>query len=368
MSKKGQAPRKVWRVDLPLFNLNQLDLLGTVMLVGPTKSGKSTVMKHILHDLGKYFYVMYGVAETDPSREFMESYTMGSHIYSTPNDESFGAILESQKSSVQDLIIKARQNGLRKEERERRLALVVADDVFKDPSQISKSKAVSDLLKQGRHRDILFLLACQVAREFPKSLRSQVTTIFFCRDFSPEGIRALHEMFFKNIIKSEADFMSFFDKATKDHNVLVIHKGSKKVSHERKSGKEPKFTFENLYRFKATEKLKSYRIGHPGLWYIYYARMRNDKLANEEALERQKEEAREWFPSSSKEDKEEFEKNKKRCKNKQKGGVSRSENVVVQEYDPTTTRKAADFEVVTQIPSSLGAAFRKRPKYKKVKK
>lgn len=260
--KGGDLPSRM-RVDLKEWHPNMMDSDGVVFICGLRGSGKSTVVKDIIYKRRKSFNAFVGIAPTEDSKKMFRTMTPFTFIYDNADRDTLEQIVTTQRQITNHRKLKAKRTGT---PHERKITLICGDDIFKD-RKTANNEQMGDIVMNGRHDDLCLILNAQVARDFDKRYRQNVTTAIFCREEGAESIRAIFDMFFRGMFKNEIMFRNFFLRVTEDRNVLVFQKGRGKV--------KKKSAFDNLYRYKANPNIPKFRIGHQGLWYLHYMKCTN---------------------------------------------------------------------------------------------
>jgi hypothetical protein len=156
-------------------------------------------------------------------------------------------------------------------------AVMIIDDCMHDTSWV-RSKTVADIFMNGRHYDMLFILAMQYCMGILPGLRTCVDYIFICPENSYANKKKLHEHYC-SIFPDFKMFAKVLDALTVDYQCIVV-KQRKNTSTKIE---------DNIFWYKADLHPK-FKIGSLAMWeyqnMVYNPRYRYEELVgNEEATD-----------------------------------------------------------------------------------
>jgi ABC-type oligopeptide transport system ATPase subunit len=234
MSKPGER-ETLYRI--PKFTSNLLykpfgDKI--IAVVGKRGSGKTTCIKGILTKMPKYSMGV-AFAPTDQMNGTWSSIFPASHVYNEPFDIKF---FEEKVKDIEDYQmeerrrirakIESRQEKPLKEEvlnREVKKYLppivVVLDDIFYE-KKMKNNPALTRLILNGRHSNIVLIFALQYLFQISAELRPNLDFVFFCAEKNPNAQEKLWKEYFKGVIPKLRDFTRVFTRNTENHTYLVF--------------------------------------------------------------------------------------------------------------------------------------------------
>jgi hypothetical protein len=206
-------------------------------------TGKTSIIKDILFRHKKKFtkgILMSGT--TDSSKDF-DGVFPDIFIYNKYKQDVADKFWGKQKR-----IVRKRGKGDR-----RNMSCFVIDDCMHDKKWVS-SETIADIFMNGRHYDLLFIVAMQYCMGLSPSLRSCVDYIFILRENSFSNKKRLFEHYC-SIFPDFKTFCKVLDALTVNYQCIVV-KQRKNLSTRIE---------DNIFWYKA-ELHPSFRIGIPAIW------------------------------------------------------------------------------------------------------
>ncbi len=209
-------------IRLREFQLQWIMLDSVICLVGRRRSGKSWAIRCIMHYLSQRG-VPYGkiYSGTEHCNPFFQTFFPALFIDNKFTDKDLAEIMQSQKHLVKKVRKKYKvQDG-------RRLSNCMAlifDDMLSEADTWRKSKHFTKLFVEGRHYNILFIMALQHVMGIPPGLRDNIDFAFL---FANDGSNL--EKLWKNyagVIPTFDMFKKIFYACTRDKGCMVINKTS----------------------------------------------------------------------------------------------------------------------------------------------
>ena len=181
-------------------------------------------------------------------------------IYNKYRQEKADAFWKLQKKIV-------RKRG---KDNPKNTACFVIDDCMHEAKNWASSETIADIFMNGRHYDLLFIVAMQYCMGILPTLRTCVDYVFICRENSFSNKKKLFEHYC-SIFPDFKMFCKVLDALTVDYQCIVV-----------KQRKNTSTRIEdNIFWYKA-EIHPSFRVGIPAMW-EYHDRRYNNRY--EEQLE-----------------------------------------------------------------------------------
>lgn len=220
-SKKQHAQEEI-AITLREFKLKWILSDSIVVLVGRRRSGKSWLIRQIVHMLSErgmpYGKIYSGTEHCNP---FFRNFFPSLFIESTFSEEDLEKIILSQKKKVRRAAKKYNVDDGRCLENN---MLLVFDDMVSQDNIWKKSPNFKKLFVEGRHYNIIFILALQGVLGIPPTQRDNIDYAFlFAND--GQNLRKLWENY-AGVIESFDMFKKIFYHCTRDKGCMVINKTS----------------------------------------------------------------------------------------------------------------------------------------------
>jgi len=204
-----------------------------IVMIAKRGSGKSWVCKAIL----KYFEkVPVGIiiCKSDRVDPFFSKFFPDSYIYYDYKSEIIDKLIKRQELIVEKYKEKKKQ-GKKIDPR----ALIVMDDCLASKGTWMRDQPISELLFNGRHFHIMYILTMQYPLGITPELRCNFDYIFLLADDTFSNIKRMHEHYAGMFPTLDA-FRQVFLQLTQDFGCMVINnRGSRKS------------IFEKIYHYKA---------------------------------------------------------------------------------------------------------------------
>lgn len=189
------------------FNVNDLPLLGVIVFVGRSGSGKTVAMTDILYHMRhKYDRVLVMTGSTDTAQHF------GKHVPPILVHEGFD---EDRIERIYQQQERARSMGKCKP------ILIILDDLMYQNNILQKSEVMNRIFMNGRHALISLFISMQYCKSLGPQLRMQANFIFCARENNPENRVRIYESF-NTIFSSKQEFEAVFQSCTKHREMLVL--------------------------------------------------------------------------------------------------------------------------------------------------
>ncbi len=200
------------------FNLNNIKPNSTNVLIAKRRSGKSICIRQLIHHFDVNCGIKTGVVcshseEFDP---FYSNFFPQAFIF-YDCEHMLEKVVERQKKIKE---YNNKQKELGKTEKDPRI-LVVLDDVI-DNASFAKSQQFKDIIMNGRHYDITFIIAIQYAKSLPPDIRQNFDYVYIFNNDIPAEIKKIYDGY-AGIFPTEKIFKLALQNFTKNYQILVIN-------------------------------------------------------------------------------------------------------------------------------------------------
>ncbi len=207
------------------FNLDCIVSSAHICIIGKRGTGKSWLCRNIMNLVDKKDQKLkIIIAPTDKMNPFYKNYFQKSLIYHQYNDKILNALIGKQEKSIEYCNINKLHNPK---------VFLVMDDCLASKGKWRKSKIMLELLMNGRHYKIAYMLTMQFPLSISPELRNNFDYIFLFADDSIIAQKRIYEHY-SGMFPSFNTFKQVFDELTKDHGCMVIcNRGKRKTFHDK---------------------------------------------------------------------------------------------------------------------------------------
>lgn len=203
------------KLPIQEFTLDEMVMNPSIIMIAKRGSGKSWITKAILY---KYKDVPVGIiiSPTEKDNPFFSDFFPDTFIFYKYDSRVIHKLLIRQKM----ILKKARELKAIGKYIDPR-ALIVMDDCLAEKGAWAKDQRVSELLFNGRHRQITYILTMQYPLGIGPDLRSNFDYVFLLA----EDITSNLDRIYKHYAGMFPDFNSFrqvFRQLTEDFGAMVI--------------------------------------------------------------------------------------------------------------------------------------------------
>jgi hypothetical protein len=276
---------------LDFFNLRDIKLGSTILIVSKRGGGKTTLSLNILYHLSPYIRIPIVISGTaDVSRSY-NNIVPNILIHKNYNEEIINDVknyqnifknklLKKYKISDPEILQKLFEE---KKLKEKSVAMVIMDDIMSDRKNWLNSEAFKSMLFEGRHFFMTNIFCLQDIKGLRPNLRNQIDYIMIVEEKNESRRKFIFEEFW-DIKNGNYDvFKNYLDKATSNYKVLVIDNTNSTIkSSKRRKRKKIK---SNLYYACPAEgllvKSRMPKLGLKSLWKYntkYYDHLWNDPI------------------------------------------------------------------------------------------
>jgi hypothetical protein len=149
MSRTASSSAKSYQIQR--FRVQDIVPGMTIVLIGKRHSGKSMLMRNMVHELKDQYPTCVVFSGSDREDPMFSKFLPLSFVYDGLDTAALKRVLDAQQERV-------RVNGLLPSNR----MLIVLDDVMEDANVINRDKTIKRLFFQGRHFNVTLVIALQV--------------------------------------------------------------------------------------------------------------------------------------------------------------------------------------------------------------
>lgn len=215
MSKKDISYGKNNRMTIDEFNLNKIASDATIVMIAKRRSGKSVVTKNIL----KHFEsipVGLIISPTDRMNSFYGNFIPQCYIFYNYKDEIISKLLMRQE----DIIEKNKDKNKKGKKIDDR-AFIVMDDCLSKKGEWIRDPGISELMFNGRHYKLLYILTMQFPLGITPELRSNFDYVFLLAEDTTSNLKRIYEHY-AGIFPTFESFKQVFTQLTADFGCMVL--------------------------------------------------------------------------------------------------------------------------------------------------
>lgn len=192
-------------------SLNERTGGGRYLIIGRPGSGKSVLMKDILYYKRDFLPVISVVSQTEAFNQFYQGFIPPIFIHDTFRPDIISDFIARQEKVMKRLDYPSAFGGL------------ILDDCAAD-CKIMNSKEVENLLKNGRHMNMLVIIANQYVLDMKPPVRACFDGVFILRNSITTDRKKIHDNF-ASIIPWE-DFNRLMNEMTENYGCIFINNRS----------------------------------------------------------------------------------------------------------------------------------------------
>ena len=204
------------KLELKKFNMNQLRDDSVVVVIGKRNTGKSWIMRDIMHR-HRDFPVGVCISPTESSNHFYGKFIPEMLIYDKYQPGVIKKFLDRQKKIMAQKDYEIATYGSSSIDPR---AFLLLDDMMYDTSWI-KDDNIRWLFFNGRHTKAFLAINLQFSLGLPPVLRSNIDYVFICRETYINNRKRLYEHY-AGMFDSFETFCQVLDVVTNNYGTLVI--------------------------------------------------------------------------------------------------------------------------------------------------
>jgi hypothetical protein len=203
------------KLPIQEFSLGEMCSNPSILMIAKRGSGKSWVTKAVLF---KFHKIPVGViiSPTEKDNPFFSEFFPDSYIYYKYESSIIKKILIRQKMMLK----KAREKREKGELVDPR-AVVVMDDCLADKGSWARDPPIMDLLFNGRHRQITYILTMQYPLGIKPELRSNFDYVFLLAEDYISNMKKLYDHY-AGMFPDFNSFREVFRQLTAEFGAMVI--------------------------------------------------------------------------------------------------------------------------------------------------
>jgi hypothetical protein len=223
---------------LPLFEfkLESMAENPSILMIGKRGSGKSYVTRAILEH---FHNIPVGIiiAPTDKMNCFFGNFFPDLFIYYKFSSEILENLLKRQEKMIEKEKEK-HKNGKKIDAK----SFIVMDDCMSDNKNWMKEQTIYELLFNGRHYKIMYILTLQFSLGITPAMRSNFDYIFLLADDFGTNVQRLYTHY-AGMFENFHAFKEIFDQVTSNYGCMVV------------ANRGPRSSFQDkIYWYKAPKK------------------------------------------------------------------------------------------------------------------
>jgi hypothetical protein len=207
-------------LNLKKFDITKMVDNPTIVIIAKRGSGKSFLAKDILYNLNLPSGII--ISKTEKVDPFYINFVPDSYIYNEFNSRIIEKIIKRQCLLVEKIKKIEHCRHIKYNKKNIRTSLVM-DDCLSDKQKWSRDENISNLLLNGRHYEITYILTMQYPLGIPPDLRANFDYVFIMADNIVSNIKKIYEHY-AGIFPDINIFRTMLNKVTKDYGCLVIDK------------------------------------------------------------------------------------------------------------------------------------------------
>lgn len=207
---------KIGECPISEFNLSNMVDHPSIVMIAKRGSGKSWVVRAILQHFSKTVPFGVIISPTEKVNGFYSDFIPDSYIYYEFKSEYIERFLQRQKN----IIKRAKERSLLGKKTNTKM-FVVMDDCLSSKGEWAKDQKIHELLFNGRHYHIMYILTMQFPLGIKPELRCNFDYIFLLADDTVSNLKRIYDHYAGMFPNFEA-FRQVFEQLTKDYGCMVI--------------------------------------------------------------------------------------------------------------------------------------------------
>jgi hypothetical protein len=203
------------------FNLDEMCENPSIIMIAKRGSGKSWITKAILH---KYRHIPVGlvISPTDKDNPFFVDFFPDTFIFYKYESNILKKLLMRQK-----LILKKSREKRKEGKYIDPRAIVVMDDCLASKGKWAKDPLIYEMLFNGRHRQLMYILTMQYPLGITPELRSNFDYVFLLAEDYVSNLKRIYDHY-AGMFPDFNSFRQVFRTLTEDFGAMVIkNRGSR---------------------------------------------------------------------------------------------------------------------------------------------
>ena len=209
------------KLPIQQFSLDDMVINPSIIMIAKRGSGKSWITKAIIF---KYTDIPVGViiSPTEKDNPFFVDFFPDTFIFYKYESKILRKLLLRQK-----IVLKKAREKKEKGKYIDPRALLVMDDCLASKGTWAKDPLVSELLFNGRHRQITYILTMQFPLGITPELRGNFDYVFLLAEDTTSNLKRIYEHY-AGMFPDFNSFRQVFRQLTEDYGAMVIkNRGSR---------------------------------------------------------------------------------------------------------------------------------------------
>ena len=224
MAKKNITDNNGQSVPIERFDLSKMVSHPSIVMIAKRGSGKSWAVKAIMHHFRK-IPVGLVIAPTDRMNCFYANFFPDSYIFYSYNSNIIEKLLFRQLKIIE-------KNEQREKDGKRPIdsrAMIVMDDCLAQKGSWVRDGPIMELLFNGRHYKIMYILTMQYPLGIIPELRTNFDYIFLMAEDFITNLKRIHDHY-AGMFPNFDSFRQIFSQLTENFGALVIaNRGARKT-------------------------------------------------------------------------------------------------------------------------------------------
>lgn len=210
------------RLPIKSFNLDMMVIDPAIIMIAKRGSGKSWVVRAIL-DFFKDIPVGLIIAPTDKMNKFYGKFFPDSYIHYEYKSEIIEQVMLRQQ-----LIIDKEREKLKLGKKIDPRAFIIMDDCLGQKGSWAKDRPIQELLFNGRHYRLMYILTMQFPLGISPELRCNFDYIFLLADDTISNQKRIYDHY-AGMFPNFDSFRQVFVQLTSDFgSMVIVNRGVKK--------------------------------------------------------------------------------------------------------------------------------------------
>lgn len=203
------------QLQIKRFDITCMAPDATICCIGKRRLGKSELVRDIMFH---YKEIPRGVvfSGTEHCSPFFRNFIPDMYIFKEYDPVILENIFRKQDEIIKRDLGKNSKNNM----------FIIMDDMLADASNWKKDRQIRELLMNGRHYNVFYILTMQFPLGIPPDLRTNIDYVFIFKENILNNRRRIWENF-AGVIPKFQTFQKIMDSCTEDYECLVINNNSK---------------------------------------------------------------------------------------------------------------------------------------------
>lgn len=203
------------KLPINQFKLDQMVENPAIVMVAKRGSGKSVVCRAILQHFRKVPVGLI-IAPTDRMNAFYSNFFPSTYVFFEYKTEILSKLFHRQQEIIEKYK-KAKERGKKIDPR----AFIIMDDCLGQKGSWAKDANVQELMYNGRHYKLMYILTMQYPLGITPDLRSNFDYIFLLAEDTVSNLKRYYEHY-AGVFPDFNSFKQVFSQLTADYGCMVV--------------------------------------------------------------------------------------------------------------------------------------------------